>query len=115
MRQDGHTEDVQEQVQLPAARIPLPRGPPAQGIPLPGVRQGVLTSRQDEKPHEDRARVLHAKGHRFPTSAVPIAAMRRLATTTTKAFPSIIAGCLRSDSAFTRAHIFLLQFIHKYL
>jgi len=76
MRQDGYTENVQEQVQLPAARVPLPRGSPAQGVPVPGVRQGVLAARQDEEPHEDRARVLHAKGHRIPAGAVPIAAMR---------------------------------------
>lgn len=76
MRQDGHTEDVQEQVQLPAARVPVPRGPPAQGVPVPGVRQRVLATRQDEEPHEDRTRMLHAKGHRLPSGAVPIAAMR---------------------------------------
>lgn len=76
MRQDGHSENVQEQVQLPAARVSVPRGSPAQGVPVPRVCQGVLASRQDEEPHEDRARVLHAEGHRFPASAVPVAAVR---------------------------------------
>lgn len=75
VRQDGHTEDVQEQVQLPEARVPVPRRPPAESVPVPGVRQGVLSTRQDEEPHEDRARVLHAQGHRLPASAVPTAAV----------------------------------------
>lgn len=75
VRQDRHTEDVQEQIQLPEARVPVPRGPSAQSVPVPGVRQRVLAAGQDEKSHEDRARVLHAKGHRFPASAVPIAAV----------------------------------------
>jgi len=61
VRQTRHPEDLQEQVQLSATRVPLSRGPSAQGVPLPGMRQGILTARQDEEPHEDRARLLHAQ------------------------------------------------------
>lgn len=64
MRQARHPEDVQEQVQLPAARVPLPRGPSAQGVSLPGMRQGVLAAGQDEESHEDRARLFYAQGLR---------------------------------------------------
>ena len=64
VRQGRHPEDLQEQVQLPETRVPLPRGPPAQGLPLPGLPEGVLPPRQDEEPHEDRARLLHAQGVR---------------------------------------------------
>lgn len=59
-------EDVQEQVQLPAARVPVPRGAPAQGFPVSRLPEGVLAARQDEEPHEDGARLLHAQGLRVP-------------------------------------------------
>lgn len=80
--QDRYFENVQEQVQLPAARVLVSRGSPAQSVPLPGVRQRVFTARQDEEPHENCARVLHAEGHRFPAGAVfPIAAVKATQTT----------------------------------
>lgn len=64
MRQARYPEDVQEQVQLPATRVPLSRGSSAQGVSLPGLRQGVLAAGQDEESHEDRARLFHAQGLR---------------------------------------------------
>lgn len=59
-----HPEDLQEQVQFPAARVPLPWGSSAQGVSLPGMRQGILASGQDEESHENRARLFYAEGLR---------------------------------------------------
>lgn len=64
MCEGRRAEDVQEQVQLPAARLPLPRGPPEEGFPLPRLPEGVLQAGQNEEPHENRARLLHAEGLR---------------------------------------------------
>lgn len=64
VREARHPEDVQEQVQLPTTRLPLPRGPPEEGVPVSGLRQRVLQAGQDEESHEDGARLLHAEGLR---------------------------------------------------
>lgn len=65
MCEERRPEDLQEQVQFPAARVPLPRGSSAQGVSLPGMRQGILASGQDEEPHENRARLFYAQGLRY--------------------------------------------------
>lgn len=64
VRETRHPEDVQKQIQLPTARVPLPRGPSEKGVPVPRVRQGVLQAGQDEESHEDGARLFHAQGLR---------------------------------------------------
>lgn len=69
-------EDVQKQVQLPAARVPVPRGAPAQGLPVSRLSEGVLAARQDEEPHEDGARLLYAQGLRVPCRVLHAAADR---------------------------------------
>lgn len=56
---------------------------------MPGVRQRVLAARQDEESHEDRARVLHAQGHRIPAGAVPIAAISGREKVFRKCSPSL--------------------------
>lgn len=55
VRKGGRAEDVQKQVQLPAACVPLSRGPTAQGLPVSGVSEGVLAAGQDEESYEDGA------------------------------------------------------------
>ena len=71
MCKGGRAEDVQEQVQFSAARLPVPRRSPAEGLPLPRLPEGVLEAGQNEEPHEDRARLLHAEGLRLPRRVLP--------------------------------------------
>lgn len=62
VRERQHPEDVQEQIFIPAARLPVPRGAATEGFPLPRVLQRVLQAGQDEESHEDHARLLRAQG-----------------------------------------------------
>lgn len=78
VRQGGRAEDVQEQVQLPASRVPVPRGPPEEGVPVSRLPEGVLEAGQDEEPHEDGARLLHAEGRRVPAHGILPAALNCL-------------------------------------
>lgn len=67
MRQSRHPENVQEQVQLPKARVFIPRGPPAESVPMPRVPERVLAAWQDEEPHENRSRLFYAQRLRLST------------------------------------------------
>lgn len=58
VREGEHPENVQKQVFIPEARVPLPRGAAEEGVPLSCVLQGVLEAGQNEKSHEDDARLL---------------------------------------------------------
>lgn len=70
VRQGRRPEDVQEQVQLPETRVPLPRGTPAESVPVSGVHERILETRQNEKPHENCTRLFHAQGRGVPADGV---------------------------------------------
>lgn len=79
VREGRRAEDVQEQVQLPATRVLVPRGAPAEGLPVPRLPEGVLAAGQDEEPHEDGPRLLHAEGLCVPDGVFSPAVGRGMA------------------------------------
>ena len=57
MREGARNAYVQEQVQFPATRLPLPRRQPAKGVPLFGVRSRIFPAGQTQAPPQVGARL----------------------------------------------------------
>ena len=70
VREGSDCQELQEQVQLSEARLPVPRGDPAQGVPLRRLSEGVLQAGQDEAAPQAGARLHHPQAGR--AAAAPL-------------------------------------------
>lgn len=66
MRKIRYRQNIQKQIQFPTTRFSIPRGTSAKSLPLSRLSEGIFTAGQNEESHENRPRVLCAKG-RLPT------------------------------------------------
>lgn len=118
MWKNGSDENIQKQVQLPATRVPLPRGPSTESIPMSGVSQRIFTAGQNEKPHENGPRVLCTEGllpgqPDRPRGLLYAAAGSASPAGQAKSKTSARAGCIHITSLIINHHFSLTPLKQK--